>query len=428
MGNRIAVVGAGYVGLTSGACLSHLGHDVTCIESDPAKVEMLSEGRIPISEPGLAEIVQEGLDNGRLRFTGDMASGVADREFVLLCVPTPQAEDGSADLSFITRAASDLSKHIPSGGIVINKSTVPVGSTHVVADAINRDDVHVVSNPEFLREGHAVSDFLHPERVVIGADDTDIAVRVAGLHLRLAAPVLATDPTSAELIKYASNAFLATKLSFMNSIASIAERAGADIADVVLGIGMDHRIGSQFLQPGPGWGGSCLPKDTSALVHMSNTFGYDFSLLQSVIDTNDKQFDLVVEKVREVLEVPLDGAEIAVWGLTFKANTDDVRASPALEVIGRLQKAGAVIKAYDPGLSAGSTRMLGGLDVASDPYDCVQGAQALVVLTEWPEFSSMDLDRVAAEMASRGVVDTRMMLDRAALERRGFRFRGIGRT
>ncbi|MGB6059361.1 MAG: UDP-glucose/GDP-mannose dehydrogenase family protein [Microthrixaceae bacterium] len=428
MGNRIAVVGAGYVGLTSGACLSHLGHDVTCIESDPAKVEMLREGRIPISEPGLAEIVQEGLDNGRLRFTGDMASGVADREFVLLCVPTPQAEDGSADLSFITRAASDLSKHIPSGGIVINKSTVPLGSTHIVADAINRDDVHVVSNPEFLREGHAVSDFLHPERVVIGADDTDIAVRVAGLHLRLAAPVLATDPTSAELIKYASNAFLATKLSFMNSIASLAERAGADIADVVLGIGMDHRIGSNFLQPGPGWGGSCLPKDTSALVHISQTFGYDFSLLQSVIDTNQKQFELVVEKVREVLEVPLDGAQIAVWGLTFKANTDDVRASPAVEVIKRLQQAGAVIKAYDPGLSATSTRMLDGIDVATDPYDCVKDAQALVVLTEWPEFASMDLDRVAAQMTSLGVVDTRMMLDRAALERRGFRFRGIGRT
>ncbi|MGB3410161.1 MAG: UDP-glucose/GDP-mannose dehydrogenase family protein [Microthrixaceae bacterium] len=428
MGNRIAVVGAGYVGLTSGACLSHLGHDVTCIESDPAKVEMLREGRIPISEPGLAEIVQEGIDNGRLRFTGDMASGVADREFVLLCVPTPQAEDGSADLSFITRAATDLSKHIPSGGIVINKSTVPLGSTHIVADAINRDDVHVVSNPEFLREGHAVSDFLHPERVVIGADDTDIAVRVAGLHLRLAAPVLATDPTSAELIKYASNAFLATKLSFMNSIASLAERAGADIADVVLGIGMDHRIGSNFLQPGPGWGGSCLPKDTSALVHISKTFGYDFSLLQSVIDTNQKQFEVVVEKVREVLEVPLEGAQIAVWGLTFKANTDDVRASPAVEVIKRLQQAGAVIKAYDPGLSATSSRMLEGIDVAADPYDCVKDAQALVVLTEWPEFASMDLDRVATQMASLGVVDTRTTLDRAALERRGFRFRGIGRT
>lgn len=428
MGNRIAVVGAGYVGLTSGACLSHLGHDVTCIESDAAKVEMLREGRIPISEPGLAEIVREGLDNGRLRFTGDMASGVADREFVLLCVPTPQAEDGSADLSFITRAAHDLSKHIPHGGIVINKSTVPLGSTHVVADAISREDVHVVSNPEFLREGHAVSDFLHPERVVIGADDADVAVRVAGLHLRLAAPVLVTDPTSAELIKYASNAFLATKLSFMNSIASLAERAGADISDVVLGIGMDHRIGSQFLQPGPGWGGSCLPKDTSALVHISDKFGYDFSLLRSVMDVNDKQFDLVVEKVREVVEGTLDGATVAVWGLTFKANTDDVRASPAIEVIRRLQGHGAVIKAYDPGLSAASMRMLEGIDVASDPYDCVQDAQALVVLTEWPEFASLDLDQVAERMASRAIVDTRLMLDRAAVERRGFRFRGIGRS
>src|SRR5690606_27588185 len=257
MSNRIAVVGTGYVGLTTGTCLAHLGHDVTCIDNDPAKIELLESGGIPILEPGLPELAAEGVAAGRLRFTGDIVEGVQGREFVLLCVPTPQGSDGSADLSYIESAARSIRDHLEPNAIVINKSTVPVGSTRVVANALGREDVHVVSNPEFLREGSAVSDFLNPERVVIGADDQAVAIRVAALHLRLAAPLLVTDPATAELTKYASNAFLALKISYINAIAAVAEAVGADIDDVVTGLGLDSRIGQSFLRPGPGWGGSC---------------------------------------------------------------------------------------------------------------------------------------------------------------------------
>lgn len=427
MGRKIAVVGAGYVGLTTGACLSHLGHDVTCIESNPDKVELLSQGRIPISEPGLAEIVEEGLSSNRLRFTMDREAGVKDREFIFLCVPTPQDEDGSADLSYLVQAASELKPYLQPGSIVINKSTVPVGSTHVVADALGRSDVHVVSNPEFLREGSAVADFLKPERVVIGADDSDVAARVAGLQLRRSAPLLVTDPESAELIKYASNAFLATKISYANSIAALAEAVGADMDDVVIGMGLDSRIGSSFLQPGPGWGGSCLPKDTSALIYTAQSVGYSFSMLDEVVKVNNAQFDRVVEKTEQVIGGSLEGMTIAVWGLTFKAGTDDLRESPSLEVIGRLRAKGAKIRGYDPEVK-GSSPILDGIEIALDPYKCCTDADALVVLTEWPEFSTLDLDRVVQELNSPRVVDTRNVLDRVALRRRGFVYRGIGRV
>jgi UDPglucose 6-dehydrogenase len=427
MGRKIAVVGAGYVGLTTGACLSHLGHDVTCIESNPDKVELLSQGRIPISEPGLAEIVEEGLSSNRLRFTLDREAGVKDREFIFLCVPTPQDEDGSADLSYLVQAASELKPYLQPGSIVINKSTVPVGSTHVVADALGRSDVHVVSNPEFLREGSAVADFLKPERVVIGADDSDVAARVAGLQLRRSAPLLVTDPESAELIKYASNAFLATKISYANSIAALAEAVGADMDDVVIGMGLDSRIGSSFLQPGPGWGGSCLPKDTSALMYTAQSVGYSFSMLDEVVKVNNAQFDRVVEKTEQVIGGSLEGMTIAVWGLTFKAGTDDLRESPSLEVISRLRAKGAKIRGYDPEVK-GSSPILEGIEIAVDPYKCCTDADALVVLTEWPEFSTLDLDRVVQELSSPRVVDTRNVLDRVALRRRGFVYRGIGRV
>lgn len=427
MGSRIAVVGAGYVGLTSGACLSHLGHDVTCIDSDPAKVEMLGRGQVPISEPGLVEIVEEGLRADRLRFTGDVAEGVAGREFVFLCVPTPQTADGSADLSFISRAAAELGPHLQPDAVVINKSTVPVGSAKVVADALQRDDVHVVSNPEFLREGSAVEEFLSPERVVIGASNSDVAARVASLHLKLSAPLLVTDPASAELIKYASNAFLATKISYANSLAALAELVGADMDDVVIGLGLDRRIGSSFLQPGPGWGGSCLPKDTTALLHSAASFGYDFSMLREVVRVNDEQFARVVHKAEQLLGGSLDGATVAVWGLTFKAGTDDLRGSPSLEVIRRLRERGATVRAYDPEVTT-SSPATEGIEIVLDPYKCCTDADVLLVLTEWPEFGRFDLDLVAQELAALRVVDSRNALDRVSLRRRGFAYRGIGRT
>jgi UDPglucose 6-dehydrogenase len=427
MSNRIAVVGTGYVGLTTGACLAHLGHDVTCIDIDQSKVDLLEAGGIPISEAGLGELVAEGRGAGRLRFTSDVPEGVREREFILLCVPTPQSADGSADLRFIEAAARSISPYVIPNAIVINKSTVPVGSTGIVAEALGRDDVHVVSNPEFLREGSAVSDFLNPERVVIGADDPAVAIRVAALHLRLAAPLLVTDPASAELTKYASNAFLALKISYINAIAAVAESVGADIGDIVTGLGLDRRIGANFLQPGPGWGGSCLPKDTSALIRIAADAGYDFTLLKDVVAVNRQQFERVVDKTRQLVGGQLEGRTVAVWGLTFKAGTDDLRDSPSIEIIRQLLADGVKVRAFDPEVAAGAP-VIESLEVVDDPYACCDGADALLVLTEWPEFGRFDLDRVASALMYRNVVDTRNVLDRTALQRRGFSYRGIGRT
>lgn len=425
--SSIAVVGTGYVGLTTGSCLSHLGHHVTCIDTDQAKIDKIEAGVMPISEDRLAEIVAECRGAGRLRFTTDTADGVSGAEFVLLCVPTPQAADGSADLRYIEAAAREISPHLAPDTVIINKSTVPVGSTRVVADAVGRDDVHVVSNPEFLREGHAVSDFLNPERVVVGADTEEVAFRVAALHLRLSAPLLVTDPASAELIKYASNAFLALKLSYVNAIAAVAESVDADIDDVVKGLGLDSRVGARFLQPGPGWGGSCLPKDTSALIRIADDADYDFTLLKDVVSVNRQQFERVVDKTEQVLGGPVGGRRIAVWGLTFKAHTDDLRDSPAIEIVERLLAAGAQVCAYDPEVDKGA-EVVEGLEVADDPYAACEGADVLVVLTEWPEFGRTDLDRVADALVAPRIVDTRNVVDRVALARRGFTYRGIGRT
>ena len=426
MSNTIAVVGTGYVGLTTGTCLAHLGHEVTCIDTDVAKIARIEAGDMPISEDGLAELVAEGRSSGRLRFTSDLAAGVEGREFVLLCVPTPQSADGSADLSFITAAASAIAPHVIEGAVVINKSTVPIGATQIVADALGRPDVSVVSNPEFLREGHAESDFLNPERVVVGADEESVAFKVASLHMRLSAPLLVTDPASAELIKYASNSFLALKLSYVNAIAAVAEAVAADIDDVVKGLGLDSRVGARFLQPGPGWGGSCLPKDTSALVRIAEDAGYDFTLLKDAVSVNDQQFDRVVSKTCEVLGGPVQGRRLAVWGLTFKAHTDDLRDSPAVEIVRRLMADGAEVVAFDPEVAAG-TAVIDGLAVVGDPVAACRDADALVVLTEWPVFGRVDLDRVAAALAEPRIVDTRNVVDRLALQRRGFTYRGIGR-
>ena len=432
MSNRIAVVGTGYVGLTTGACLAHLGHDVTCIDNDAAKVAMLEGGGIPISEDGLGEVVAEGRAAGRLRFTDDIAEGVTGREFVLLCVPTPQGADGSADLRFIEAASRSISPHLQSNAIVINKSTVPVGSTRVVADALGRDDVHVVSNPEFLREGSAVSDFLNPERVVIGADDQSVAIRVAALHLRLAAPLLVTDPASAELTKYASNAFLALKISYINAIAAIAESVGADIDDVVTGLGLDRRIGSNFLQPGPGWGGSCLPKDTSALIRIAADAGYDFTLMKDVVNVNRQQFERVVDKTSQVIGGPVEGRTVAVWGLTFKAGTDDLRDSPSVTMVQSLVAGGATVRAFDPTVGTEPTgakaETLAGVDLCANPLAVADGAAVLVIATEWPEFAKLDLDEVAGRLApGAAIVDTRNLLDPDAVRAAGLRYDGVGR-
>ncbi len=338
--SRIAVIGTGYVGLSTGAYLAHIGHEVVCADVVADKIAGLARGEVPIFEAGLEDLVRSGLDSGLLRFVLGSEAAVPGAEFVFLCLPTPQGDDGAADLSYMQAEADHLGPLLEPGSIVINKSTVPVGSTRLVQRSLERGDVFVVSNPEFLREGTAVHDCLNPDRIVIGADDAAAASRVAALYDRIHAPVIVTDPASAELIKYASNAFLATKISYINAIANLCEAVGADVREVVLGMGYDKRIGFEFLRPGPGWGGSCFPKDSRALVRIAEDAGYDFELLKGVIAVNDQQFERMTDKIAKAApDGVLDGSTVAVWGLTFKALTDDLRDSPALEVVGRLLRA-----------------------------------------------------------------------------------------
>lgn len=423
---RIAVIGTGYVGLTTGACFAHLGHEVVCADIDAEKVARLQRGEIPIVERNLDKFVAEGISSGNLTFVLGAANASKDCEFHYLCVPTPQGDDGSADLSYLEAAAAEIAPVLPYESVVVNKSTVPVGSTGLVARAIGRTDVAVVSNPEFLREGSAIDDFLRPDRVVIGSRDQGAAIRVAGLYAKVHAPLMVTDPISAETIKYASNAFLATKLSFVNAIANLCEAVGADVNDVVLGMGYDTRIGKEFLRPGPGWGGSCFPKDTIALARIGEDHGYDFTFLREVLRVNDEQFDRTANKVLDVLGNDPAGRRVACWGLTFKAGTDDMRQSPAIEVMKRVAKAGAQIRAFDPviGHQLVDTPEI---EVVSDPYAATEGAEVLVVLTEWDEFRWLDFDKVAENMSGLNVIDARNILERSQLERRGFNYRGIGR-
>jgi UDPglucose 6-dehydrogenase len=445
-GHTVAVIGVGYVGLPTAATLAHLGHRVTCGDSDPAKVAMLERGKVPIVEDHLEELVHEGQAAGRLRFVVGASAAAEGAEFVFLCVPTPQGDDGSADLSYVEAVAEEIGPLLLPGTIIVNKSTVPVGSTLVVERVLGRHDITVVSNPEFLREGTAVADSLHPERIVVGADDQSAAAKVGDLFAGTHAPLLITDAATAETIKYASNAFLATKLSFVNAVAGLCEAVGADVRDVILGLGYDKRIGFEYLRPGPGWGGSCLPKDTRALVHIAEQAGYDFSFLRGAIATNDEQFVRVVNKVRSAVRDELNGASIAVWGLTFKAGTDDLRNSPAVEVVRRLVEGGAEVRVFDPTVTVPAGQKsapVGGLlaSVAGgddpglekqvrafpDAYTACEGAAAVVVLTEWDEFRWLDFAKVMEKMAAPVVVDARNLLDPAQLRRLGFEYTGIGR-
>ena len=422
MTSTIAVIGTGYVGLTTGACFAHLGHRVICADIDQRKVDQLNRGEIPIHEAGLEEIVRDAVDAGNLSFVHGSEHAVGDAEFVYLCVPTPQSTDGSADLSYLTAAAEQISPHLQSGTVVVNKSTVPVGSTLLVERALGRADIPVVSNPEFLREGTAVDDFLNPDRVVIGSDDQLAAGRVTSLYLGVRAPIMVTDPASAETCKYAANAFLATKLSFTNAIAAVCEAVGADVNDVLLGMGYDHRIGHEFLRPGPGWGGSCFPKDSKAIISIAEDAGYDFALMRGVVEVNLEQFDRIVRKVEAV--TPLEGVTIGVLGIAFKAGTDDTRESPAIEVMRRLVAKGATVRAYDPAVD---TLDLDGVEVVGDAYAACEGVSALVVATEWDEFKWLDLDKVGDLVRERNIIDARNLLDRGALKRRQFNYQGVGR-
>ena len=424
---KIAVIGTGYVGLTTGACFAHMGHQVVCADIDPAKVESLRRGVIPIVELGLQELVEEGLAGGRLSFVLGAANAAADCDIAFLCVPTPQGDDGSADLSYIEAAARQIGPVLPYEAVVVNKSTVPVGSAKVVERVMGRPDVKVVSNPEFLREGSAVQDFLKPDRIVVGCDDQAAALKVSSLYDGISAPVIVTDPASAETIKYAANAFLATKLSFINAIAAICEGVGADVNDVVVGMGSDKRIGQEFLRPGPGWGGSCFPKDSRALLKIARDAGYHFDLLDGVIAINEEQFERVADKIRTAAGGNLSGTTVAVWGLTFKARTDDLRDSPALQIIKRLIAAGATVQAYDPTVDGPRPGLPTDITISDTPYSACSGASVLAVLTEWDEFRWLDIAKVADVMTGRAIVDARNLLERNDWHRAAFHYQGIGR-
>lgn len=372
-------------------------------------------------------MLAEGIGTGLLSFSVDVAEAIRDAEIVFLCVPTPQSDDGSADLSYVKAALSEIAPHLSSGAIVVNKSTVPVGSTKEVERALARNDVKVVSNPEFLREGSAIQDFLKPDRVVVGADDRVAAEKVASLYESIRTRVIITDPASAETIKYAANAFLATKLSFINAIAAICEGVGADIDDVALGLGSDKRIGESFLKPGPGWGGSCFPKDSQALLQIARTAGYEFDLLKGVISVNNQQIDRVVNKVRQAVGGNLSGMQVAVWGLTFKAGTDDLRDSPSIAIIARMLSEGAIVVAFDPTVRSPKPGLPELLRTCISPIEATRGADVLVILTEWDELRNVMPSTIASTMNGRTIVDARNLLDRDSWRDAGFTHIGIGR-
>ena len=414
------------MGLSTGACFSHLGHEVICLDIDEAKVNALSRGIIPIVEDGLEDLVQAGLANGNIWFTTSIGEAVTDAEVVFLCLPTPQGDDGSADLSYVEQATRDISTTLKQGAVLVNKSTVPVGTAARVAKIIGRTDISVVSNPEFLRQGTAVHDFLHPSRVVIGSDSESAMDVVARLYQGVDAPILKMKTASAEALKYAANAFLATKLTFINAMADICEAVGADIFDVANGIGLDPRIGKDMLRAGPGWGGSCFPKDTRALVSIASNGGYDFALLRGVIETNDQHYARIAEKVISECGGSVKGLSIAAWGLTFKANTDDLRDSPAIKILKMLREAGAEIQAYDP-TAKKMYEAYSWIAVRTSALEACVNADALVLLTEWDEFSSIDPKEVAERLRESRVVDSRNILNKENWINAGFIYRGVGR-
>jgi UDPglucose 6-dehydrogenase len=434
---RIAVIGTGYVGLTTGACLASLGHRVVCADLDESKIGKLRAGQVPILEPGLAELVAEGVAAGRLRFVLGARDAIAPArgqdagpddqvEVVFLCVPTPMGEGGAADLAAVEAVAEEIRDLLPRGCVIVNKSTVPVGTAARTKQLLGRRDIAVVSNPEFLREGTAVHDFLNPDRIVVGCEQQDAAERVAALYSRLGAPTLLTDAASAEMVKYAANCFLAMKLSYVNAMAELCERLGADVQEVTEGMGYDKRIGQSFLKPGPGWGGSCLPKDTHALMQISEAAGFDFPLLHASLETNTRQSDRMVAKVRAACGGSLTGKRVGLLGLTFKAGTDDLRDSPALAVAAGLHAEGAELTAYDPGCTTGVPGMTDGITVTADPMVAAKDADVILVLTEWPEFRTLDWRAMACVAARRTVVDARNLLDPDILRRAGFSWVGVG--
>lgn len=407
--SEITILGTGYVGLCSAAGFSKLGHRVRCYDVVEAKIERLQNGAVPIYEDGLQEIVTEGLSSGLLSFHTELAEATEGAEFVFICVPTPQDEDGSADLSYVLAATTNVSPLLADGATLVVKSTVPVGTAEKVCNSLKRSSINYVSNPEFLREGSAIWDFFNPDRIVVGSESEKAALEVANLYCQSNVPTIVTSPASAELIKYAANSFLAIKLSFVNEVAAICEKTGADIRDVTEGVGLDSRIGGKFLNPGPGWGGSCFPKDTRALLSIAESAGATSQIVEAAVSSNIHTFERIVDRLAHKFSDGLAGKHIAIWGLAFKANTDDIRESPALEIARRLLDAGAVLTAYDP--IAKIPTNLNKVAQVSDAKKAVESADALIVLTEWPEFNTYNASEFIPLMNMPLVFDTRRVLN-----------------
>ncbi len=429
---NLTVVGAGHVGLVTGACMADMGHTVTCVDNDTRKVALLNEGVLTIFEPGLEDLVKRNRQNERLRFTTSVAEGVDAAEAIFITVGTPSQQDGSPDMSYVEAVAREIARNLKGYKLIIEKSTVPVRTGERVKRTIrlhngNGAEFDVASVPEFLREGSAVQDFFHPDRIVAGVESPRAEAIIRKLFEPLKAPLVVTDIKSAELIKHASNCFLAMKISYINAVAALCELVGADVTQVALGMGFDRRIGREFLSAGVGYGGSCFPKDISAFIRIAKEAGYDFELLRVVEQINKDQRALLVKKVKDCLWV-LKGKTIAVLGLAFKPDTDDTREAPSLDVIKMLADEGAHVRAYDPVVREEARSLLPeGVELCADVYEAVRGSDALVLLTEWGEFKTMDLRRVRGLMAVPVVVDGRNMFDPAEMARLGFEYRGVGR-
>jgi UDPglucose 6-dehydrogenase len=429
--SNICVIGVGYVGLVTGACLADLGNHVTCLDVNEEKIGTLRRGGLPIYEPGLGEIVQRNAAAGRLRFTTSYDEGLEGGEFAFVAVGTPSGVEGEADLRFVQQAIKGVARRLVQPLIIVNKSTVPIGTGDWVAEIVNEhraDDVDfaVVSNPEFLREGSAVRDFMQPDRIVLGSTDRAAARRVADLYRPLQAPVIITDLRTAEMIKYASNAFLATKISFINEMANICEALGADVREVARGMGADRRIGPHFLSAGLGWGGSCFPKDVKALAHIAAMHGCHPQLLRAVVEINYDQRKRAIIKLRECLG-SLRGRTVGVLGLAFKPNTDDMRDAPSIEIIHFLQHEGAEVRAYDPVAVPNAKRILQDVVYCKTPYEVATGADAVILITEWNEFKHLDMKQLAGSMRQPVLLDGRNIYDPARMRALGFTYVGMGR-
>ena len=460
---RVCVIGTGYVGLVTGVCLSHIGHDVICVDNNEEKVKLMQSGQSPIYEPGLSDLMKSSMEAGHLHFTSDLAAGVEHGEILFIAVGTPPLPTGESDTRYVEAVARGIGAHLNGGyKVIVNKSTVPIGSGDwvrmIVMDGITerkkslvgagapapageeiQADFDVVSNPEFLREGSAVYDTFNPDRIVLGSNNPKAIQKMKELYAPLVdrkfsddndlppVPVVVTDLSSAEMVKYASNAFLATKISFINEVANICDRVGADVTQVAMGIGLDSRIGQKFLQAGIGWGGSCFPKDVLALLHTADDYGYEADLLKATVSVNQRQRTIALEKLQQELKI-LKGKTIGLLGLTFKPDTDDMRDAPSLTLIEQLNRLGAKVKAYDPIVSQSGLRDgLSGVIVETDPDRLADGCDALVLVTDWKQFKDLDYAKMAGLMNSPIMIDGRNFLPQAQMEEWGFRYLGIGR-